>query len=412
MRIALFTEHYPATYKPYFDTQFADLVEQGHDITIYAGGRLSDSSLNEKVVRWRLDGMVRQFPTTLRTLPATARNILARGPAAVPLRAAARLTAQSPLRRRIVEMARLRVLRGPSPDLCLLHGLSAAALYPWIGQAFPTTPVALYYHGGETPSTRVLRNERVTTAFQRADVVFTNTAFSRDHAIERGCPADRIHVLPVGFDLRDYVPPVPRLYRADGVLRLFSAGRMSEEKGYAFALEALALLQQEGFRDFTYTLTGNGYYRPRLEEYVRSHGMEDRVRFLGTLTTGQVIRAMGEADALLLPSVQVGNWVENQACAVQEAMLMNTPVIVSRTGGVPQSVAPEMAPFICEPGSAPDLARAIRDLAALTADELARLGRAGRAFVEARYDITALNRRLLEVATATSRADRTTPTPG
>jgi glycosyltransferase involved in cell wall biosynthesis len=411
MRIALFTEHYPATYKPYFDTQFADLVEQGHDITIYAGGQLSDPELNEKVVRWRLDGLVRRFPTTMRTLPATARNILAGGPAALPLRAAARLTTGSPLRRRMVEMARLRVLRRPAPDLCLLHGLTTAALYPWVAQVFPTTPVALYYHGGETPATGALRDERVAAAFQRVHVVFTNTAFSRDHAIERGCPADRIHVLPVGFDLRDYVPPAPRRYRADGVLRLFSAGRMSEEKGFAFALEALALLREDGFDAFTYALTGNGYYRPRLEEYVRRHGMEDRVRFLGTLTTGQVIRAMGEADALLLPSVQVGNWVENQACAVQEAMLMKTPVIVSRTGGVPESVAPEMSPFICEPGSARDLARAIQDLAALSADELARLGEAGRVFVQARYDITALNRRLLAMATAPSPADTTTPTP-
>mgnify|MGYP006216287603 CR=1 FL=1 len=108
---------------------------------------------------------------------------------------------------------------------------------------------------------------------------------------------------------------------------------------------------------------------------------------------------MEAADVLLLPSIQVGNWVENQACAVQEAMLMRSPVIIARTGGVPQSVPDSMLPFSCESGSIDELSEAIRRIHSLDTGALARLGDSGRTFVEQNYDIRQLNQSMLELTT-------------
>jgi colanic acid/amylovoran biosynthesis glycosyltransferase len=280
-------------------------------------------------------------------------------------------------------------------------------MVPWLRRVFLGSPVAMYYHGGEVPTSNGLGQPDVASAFQAVDIVFTNTDFSRRHAIERGCPSQKVTVLPVGFDLTDFTPPTDRSYKRGGILRLLSAGRMSEEKGAIFALQALKQIVHDGIRDIHYSLTGEGYLRTSLEAYVRAEGLEPYVSFLGALTTDGVIRAMGDSDALVLPSIQVGNWVENQACAVQEAMLMKAVVIASRTGGVPESIPDEMQPYVAQPGDPESLARAILSLHALPVSEFERLGNAGRAFVMERYDIRQLNDELITrtLAAAGKRVD-------
>jgi glycosyltransferase involved in cell wall biosynthesis len=204
----------------------------------------------------------------------------------------------------------------------------------------------------------------------------------------------------VGFALEDFSVDTSRTYRRDGLLRLLSAGRMSEEKGFIYALQALKSLVDQGIRDIRYSLTGEGYLRPELEQYVRANHLEPYVTFLGTLSTEGVIRAMEESDALLLPSIQVGNWVENQACAVQEAMLMKALVITTRTGGVPESIPPEMQRFSAAEKDVAALTRAIAEVNALPLLELRRLGAAGRAFVTRDYEVGQLNDRLIALTQA------------
>ena len=53
MRIHTFVEHYPVPYKPYYDAHFADLLHKGHDLTIFATGRM-DRTVNEKVEQFGL----------------------------------------------------------------------------------------------------------------------------------------------------------------------------------------------------------------------------------------------------------------------------------------------------------------------------------------------------------------------
>ena len=73
----------------------------------------------------------------------------------------------------------------------------------------------------------------------------------------------------------------------------------------------------------------------------------------GQLPRERLFQLLEEADAFLLPSTIVGTWQENQACVVQEAMLMKTPVIATATGGVPESLAPDLHDYLVRPSSRP-----------------------------------------------------------
>lgn len=389
--------HYPSPYKPYYDTQFAEFLRAGYELQIVAAPAL-DRTVNEKVLAAGLLERMHYYPIDGRSGGArSAAKVIAN-----PIESARFLgRVRSPsIRRAALDLFRLHSLPRFEPDAILVHELGVALRFPWLRAWFRDKPVALYYHGGEVASIDPHEDSLVRDAFRSFDVVFTNTEFSRQHAIGRGCPADRTRILPVGFNLDDYVPPSPRRYRPDGVLRLLSAGRMSEEKGFDYALEALRLLVASGRTNVLYSFTADGYVRPKLEEFVKQHDLAPYVRFLGTLTTAEVTAAMAASDALVLSSVTVGNWAENQACAVQEAMLMKSVVVTTRTGGVPESIAPDMARFSVPERDAPALARALMAVYDLAEPELASLGERGRAYVKERYDIRKLNEQMMAVLCA------------
>jgi len=400
MRIHVFTHRYPVAFKPYYDTQFADLVRSGHELIIFAAG--GDAwLLNGKVVRYRLLERTRRFPTTLSTIPRHLAGMatgVAADPATLLRDVRGVVGVGGGVRRTIAHVARMLTVRGGRPDLCLVHGLGTALMFPWLGRIHPGTPVAMYYHGGEVPLVRPHADAAAADAFGRMDVIFTNTEFSRRQAIERGAPPDRVHVLPVGFALEDFDDVAPRSYRPGGRLRLLAAGRLSEEKGLRYALEALALLVNRGIIDVQLAVAGDGYDRASLEQFVRDNGLERYVGFLGTLPADHLSRVMAQADVLLLPSVPHGNWMETQACVVQEAMLMRAIVVTTAIGGVPESIPPQMRRFMVPPGDAPAIARAIAAIRDLDPADLAALGRAGRAFVARNYDIRRLNERMLRIA--------------
>ena len=125
------------------------------------------------------------------------------------------------------------------------------------------------------------------------------------------------------------------------------------------------------------------------------NNVKSAVQFLGKVSRERLYEEYCKADVLLLPSVQRGTWVENQACVVQEAMLCSAVVAISRTGGVPESTAPHMHRFVFEPEQPEQIAATLRELLRLDAGELAAIGAGGREFAERKYDIGTLNQQIL-----------------
>ncbi|MGH7447701.1 MAG: glycosyltransferase family 4 protein, partial [Longimicrobiales bacterium] len=208
----------------------------------------------------------------------------------------------------------------------------------------------------------------------------------------------KIRVLPVGFDPARY-PLTPRAtYRRDGVLRLVSAGRISEEKGHVYALEALARLRADGFGDFHYTIIGGGRTDAvaRVSGLISELGLDDVVHMAGELPSARVIAALGDADALLLPSIQYGDHAETQAAIVQEAMLMRAAIIVSDVGGVKECIPPFWSEWCIPPADPATMTAAILKLSSRPVSELQKHTLAAREWTIQHYATAHLNDRLLE----------------
>ena len=126
-------------------------------------------------------------------------------------------------------------------------------------------------------------------------------------------------------------------------------------KGQDVLIDAAALCVQRGL-DLHLILVGDGRLRPEIEARARKRRLGNRVRFLGQLPAGDVVRAqLDQTDLFVLPSR-----TEGLPRALIEAMARGLPCVGTAVGGITELLPPEdTAP----PGDAVALSQKIQEVA-------------------------------------------------
>lgn len=126
------------------------------------------------------------------------------------------------------------------------------------------------------------------------------------------------------------------------------AGRLEAYKGAQVLIECLKHLS----KDIRIVIAGTGPEESRLKAM---SGNDDRVTFLGFVPGERLWGVMREAVVVVVPSV----WAEVYGLVALEAMCQGTPVIVAKSGGLPEVVGESKAGIVVPPGDVKALARAI-----------------------------------------------------
>ncbi len=145
---------------------------------------------------------------------------------------------------------------------------------------------------------------------------------------------------------------------------LVFVGRLVEEKGLSDLIRAVALLAAE-LPDATVMILGDGQERADMEALASRLDVSDRVHFLGWVESEEVPAYLAAAEIFVGPSKRAANgWVEAQGLTFVEAMLARTPVIATRSGGIPDTVRHEDTGLLVPEGRPDEIAAAIRRLGA------------------------------------------------
>jgi glycosyltransferase involved in cell wall biosynthesis len=94
----------------------------------------------------------------------------------------------------------------------------------------------------------------------------------------------------------------------------------------------LSALSKEGYDNLEYQLIGGGTGE-RLRQIAKKYNVEDKVKFLGSLSHDKVFEWMDDIDVYIQPSS-----VEGLCRSVIEAKSRACPVIASNAGGNPELV--------------------------------------------------------------------------
>jgi glycosyltransferase involved in cell wall biosynthesis len=158
--------------------------------------------------------------------------------------------------------------------------------------------------------------------------------------------------------------------------RLIAVGRLKAPKDFLTLVRACSSLSGGSFEAL---IVGEGPDRPEVEAEIRKLELEGTVRLTGERF--DVPELLTDSDVFVLSSRSEGLPV-----AVLEAMAAGIPVVASNVGGVAELVVDGETGILVPPGDVEALGAALRRLV-VDPELRRRLGAAGRARAEARFDL-------------------------
>jgi glycosyltransferase involved in cell wall biosynthesis len=208
------------------------------------------------------------------------------------------------------------------------------------------------------------------------------SSFIRRKLLETGFPESRTHTHYIGVDCQTIRP------RADieETPLILHVARLVEVKGTRYLLRAFATVARKYDR-VQLLIIGDGPLRRQLHALTTSLGMRDRVEFLGAVPHGAVLSWMRKAAMLVLPGIRTATGrEEGLGMVLLEAAATGLPIVGSRVGGISECMIEGKTGFLVPERDEDALARRMEELLE-DPDRRHRMGAAGRALVEDRFDI-------------------------
>lgn len=182
-------------------------------------------------------------------------------------------------------------------------------------------------------------------------------------------------------------PLLPR----DGALS--SAQRLIPWKRVDLQVRMARELKDRGF-DFRLTIAGDGEEAPVLKDLARELGVEDRVKFVGALSSDDTAALMRASEVFLATSNRKEGW----GATVNEAMAAGCAVVASnQMGSVPFLIEPGVDGVIFRSEDTSDLAGAVAGLLS-DKDGLNVLACAGAQKIRGLWSAKSAAERLVEVS--------------
>jgi glycosyltransferase involved in cell wall biosynthesis len=237
---------------------------------------------------------------------------------------------------------------------------------------------------------------RIHTLVVNSKITSSMVAVSRGvqtYAIEdEGIAPEKIVVIPNGHALPSQAQINSAVHsrlcdelglRPEGLLVL-SVGRLTEQKGHVYLLEAIpAILEQ--FPDTIFAVAGDGPLRADLEARAKRLGIAKSVRLLGTRF--DVPELLQMAHIFVLPSL----W-EGLPIALLEAMGAGLPVVATRVEGVEEVIVDGENGLLLPPADPEALKIALLRLLAQS-DLRENLGAAGLTLVQRTFSLDRMGKR-------------------
>lgn len=145
-------------------------------------------------------------------------------------------------------------------------------------------------------------------------------------------------------------------------------GRLSEEKGFEYLIEAISLLTAQGI-DARLVIIGEGQERSFLEETIKRFDLQGKVLMPG-------FRENARNYLPLFNVFGISSLTEGLPITLLEAMQAKVPVVATQVGGIPEVLEEGVSGALVQPGSAEILAEGIMNFLGHRQDTKALLAHA------------------------------------
>ena len=214
----------------------------------------------------------------------------------------------------------------------------------------------------------VLKWALQTYLLRAADVCLANGSYSARNFRRGFAPASRIRIVGCGIESEQFkadeqmAAALRERHGLQGRPVLLTVGRLVPRKGHLTVLQALQHVRQQ-FPNVAHVIVGDGEFRSRIEQGLAAGQLQEHVIMAGRVPEAELCGYYTLADVMVMPSYTiVGKPTEGFGLTFLEANCCGTPVIGSRTGGIPDAIEEGRSGLLVPPLQPQALAEAIERL--------------------------------------------------
>jgi len=399
MKILFVVEHFPCLSETFVLNQVTGLLDLGHDVEIYAVGRPSGDVVHPDVQAYRLLDRTWSAPSIPRSKFKRILEAVRCFPKLLSRCGARAFRAINPIRhgkdalnlKFFYTCLPLLEREGRYDAIHCHFGDKGLPAEEWRKMGLLNGSLSVVFHAHELAGLSDAEGKRMYGPLFRSDVLLLPISDRWRLRLNRwGAEPSRNKVHHMGIDLAKF-SFAPRACPEGQTIRILSVGRFTEQKGYPYALRAVARVIKVLNKSVCYTIVGSGEMKEELIELVRELGIEKSVVFMGGLPQSEVIELIAQAHVFLLPSVTASNgFQEGIPVAIMEAMACGLPVVSTIHSGIPELIDDGESGCLSEEK---DFHKLADDIAMLQQEPQVALSiaDAARQKVEAEFSLTTLN---------------------
>lgn len=267
------------------------------------------------------------------------------------------------------------------------HIIHVHHAYPlsWAARFVKSTyqiPYIITIHGSELPTAQKDKRYIALTmdSLRKAKRIIPNSGYTKEWAIKVFGEEFKknMRVIPGGVDIKRFhkvnTTDIAKELGVEGKKVVLFAGKLTKYKGVKYLIRAASKIHGE------VVISGNGPEKKYLLQMVKDLKLTN-VHFAGHVDkTDRLVQLYSLADVFVAPSI----WDEPLGLVILESMSCETPVVVTRKGGIPLAVKDGKNGFFVKPRNATDIVEKVNKL--LDNDALrAKLGQTARKIAVERF---------------------------
>ena len=197
-------------------------------------------------------------------------------------------------------------------------------------------PLITSFYGFDISVDNVLKRykKKYRDLFEQGSRFLVEGPCMRDRLISIGCSGEKISILRISIDLKEYKFK-SHLFDPDRPIKILFVGRFVEKKGLEYALRALSAIKNEFI--FEFRVIGGGELEEKLRQIAFTLGLSKEIKWLGIQPHDQVIKELSICDFLLQPSVTAknGDTEGGAPTIILEAQACGVPIVSTYHADIP-----------------------------------------------------------------------------
>ncbi|MFP4514863.1 MAG: glycosyltransferase [Parcubacteria group bacterium] len=245
-----------------------------------------------------------------------------------------------------------KIIEKIKPDIIHAHfGYNGIFIKKLLKKYKLNIPLVIAFHGTDITSRPALdfayRQEIKKLKTYRNSIYTAHSFFLKNKMIQYKIPKNKIEIINNTFNKNFLGTRKKNIFKKSDEFKIINIGRFVNVKGQKYLIKAFSKLLKNDYQNASLTFVGDGETKKEIEKLASDLRVRDKINFLGVIDHNKIPKILKQQSVYIQPSIKDMKTFQEESFGVSilEAIIIGLPVIVTNTGGMPETVIEDNQQF-------------------------------------------------------------------